>query len=261
MAELKLEDFAFMHNGVHTQAVTQEHAHLLKTIDSQSATEHVMLMIHGFSSSPAVFREIIKPIEQKGYAIHAPLLPGHGTSLDDFANTHHQEWTARVKQAFQHCQQNYAKTSVMALSLGGVLAYQLLPSASIEHYYLLAPAFSLKFPLSLATAVLKVGQLFGLKRLKAVGGNLYNKGSSELTYQQLPLTAILQLFECIKTTEIQKAPCPVDVFFGAYDKVVSNAKVRKKLKGDVTFHQLHHSAHVLPLDGDQASILATIPQA
>lgn len=262
MTKTILDDFAFMRNGKQVKPLTLADAKLLKAIEPEPpASNHAMLLIHGFTSTPGVFREMQKALAQKGYALHCPVLPGHSTSIEDFSQCQYQQWQQTIEQTYTTLSHHYEKISVLGLSLGGLLAYQLAQKHPIERLYLLAPCLGIHPPLSLASAVLRLAKLFGLKQLNAIGGNIRSGDLAELTYKKIPISALLQLFAIMKTTKFSSLDCPTNVFFGRYDKAVSNRKSRRYFDNKAIIHELANSAHVLPLDGDLDQILATIPRA
>jgi len=255
-SSIKYQDFAFMRNAKVTKPLAESDVQLLHEITQQPEdADKAMLLIHGFSSSPAVFRAMIKPLVDKGYAIYCPVLPGHGTQITDFAQCHYQQWLDCVEKAFNQLQQRYAKIDVLGLSLGGLLAYRLAQKQSVNHLYLLAPALGFPYPERLALLVLKLARLLGIKNFKAMGGKIKMGDLSELTYKKLPITAIINLFELLAETEKTPINCPIDLFIGKYDTVVSNSKAIKMLDAKTTIHRLENSAHVLPLDGEITKIL------
>lgn len=261
MNQAILDDFAYMRDGKQVKALTEAERDVLDAIDiSSDNNDHVMLLIHGFTSSPAVYRELIEPIKAKGYAILCPVLPGHSTSIEDFASTSSEQWLDCVEQTYQQAASRYKKVSLLGLSLGGVLAYRLAQKYPIKNMYLLAPALGLKLPMNLADYLLRFARLFGLKQLKAIGGNIHRGDLSELTYKSIPISALLELFHCIRTTPREKVSCPTHVFLGRYDKAVSNKKV-KEILTSIHCDELQDAAHVLPLDDERNTILAAIVNA
>jgi carboxylesterase len=80
-----------------------------------------MVLIHGFTGSPAHWRLLAPALNQAGYTVTAPLLPGHGTSIDDMAAHTGEDWlTASVKAALEVG--DHRRLHLIGLSLGGLIS-------------------------------------------------------------------------------------------------------------------------------------------
>lgn len=87
--------------------------------------EHGVLLIHGFTGTPAHMRKIGEDLHQKGFAVRGILLPGHGTKKEDMANVSWQDWLLCARSAAREMREKYRYFSVAGLSMGGVLALML----------------------------------------------------------------------------------------------------------------------------------------
>jgi carboxylesterase len=56
-----------------------------------------VLLVHGFTGSPASMRPWGEFLHSKGYTVRVPLLPGHGTTPEDLNKVKWQEWPAKVQ--------------------------------------------------------------------------------------------------------------------------------------------------------------------
>ena len=55
---------------------------------------HGALVVHGFTGNPQSMRGLAEALHGAGYAVELPLLPGHGTSVDDMIGTGWADWSA-----------------------------------------------------------------------------------------------------------------------------------------------------------------------
>lgn len=246
-----------MWRGKPVRALLKQDAYLLSPINyHKQSTGRALLLLHGFSSSPAVYREILPALTIYD-AVLCPILPGHAKSIDAFAKTTSNEWVDTATQSFQKLHQNYAEVDVMGLSLGGVLASKISEHCLIRHLYLLAPALVLHHSTNLLLTLARIMQYFGLKRIPNQAGNFHTSKHQELTYRQLPIHAIIEILTLIRNTALVVPKCPTDLFLGRFDAVVNSSAVASLLSdnSNITTHWLNNSAHILPLDGDVEKII------
>lgn len=252
-----IHDFNFMWRGKIKNSLHEERSPWLKPVDKRK-TNHTraILLLHGFSSSPAVYREIVPKLT--GYdAIVCPVLPGHGSNIEDFAAVKSKDWVMAVEQTCASLVDEYQMVDVMGLSLGGVLACHLSCKFSLNHLYLLAPALALRLNLHLILPCVRLLHRLGLSSVRNHAGNLCSDTHQELAYRRLPLSTIIEVLTFINEFKLQTPHCPVDVFLGRFDEVVHSPRVEQALKNwpNTHVHWLEKSAHVLPLDHDVSSIL------
>jgi carboxylesterase len=56
-----------------------------------------ILLVHGFTGSPASMRPWGEFLYSKGYTVRVPLLPGHGTHPEHLNKVKWQEWPAKIE--------------------------------------------------------------------------------------------------------------------------------------------------------------------
>jgi len=84
-----------------------------------------VLLIHGWSGSPPEMRGLGEYLAQQGWTVLAVRLAGHGTTLQDFAQSRWQDWVASTEAGWQEISQHCRQVFVAGLSLGGLLAVHL----------------------------------------------------------------------------------------------------------------------------------------
>lgn len=253
---MQTRDFAFFHRGKIIRSLDEQEIDYLKPIDQIITTRHerALLLLHGFASSPAVYRAILPHLT--GYdRIVCPVLPGHAHSLQAFAQSTAQNWR---DAAHAHCAtltNTYAQVNVVGFSLGGALALELSHAFPIQHLYLLAPALKLYYPPALAQLAARALSILGYTTFRNYAGDFYSKSTEypELVYRRLPIPAILEILACVQSQTYQSPACPTDLFLGRHDRVVDSQTIAQHYAhySQVKIHWLEHSAHMLPLDGDR----------
>lgn len=84
-----------------------------------------VLLIHGFTGSPAEMRRLGGYLHAAGLTVAAPLLPGHGTTVADCNDTRWADWTAAVEAALAQVQATCRAVFVAGLSMGALLTLYL----------------------------------------------------------------------------------------------------------------------------------------
>ncbi|MGY1624115.1 alpha/beta hydrolase [Geodermatophilus sp. SYSU D00965] len=219
-----------------------------------------VLLVHGFTGSPFSVRPWGEHLAAEGFAVRAPLLPGHGTRWQDCNLTTEQEWVAAVSAAFDELAAECDRVVVAGLSMGGTLAIRLaeLRPQEVAGLVLVNP--------SLLTERLDAKLLPVLARLtpswKAIANDIKKPGVDERAYPKLPTRAVLGLRRLWTATraDLGRVTAPLLVFRSVTDHVVEPASVRVLLAGvastDTTEVLLEDSYHVATLDNDAPRIFA-----
>lgn len=84
--------------------------------------DHGILLIHGFTGSPAHMLPLGEMLHQAGFGVRGMLLPGHGTTPQDMKKSTWQDWLQTVRLEAREMAKKYAHFSVAGLSMGGVLS-------------------------------------------------------------------------------------------------------------------------------------------
>lgn len=81
-----------------------------------------VVLQHGFTGSPWEVRYLGERLAAAGFSVTGPLLPGHGTSLDDLDATRWQDWVEHVERAVDEMAKSVDRVAIVGQSLGGLLA-------------------------------------------------------------------------------------------------------------------------------------------
>ncbi len=81
-----------------------------------------VLLIHGWTGSPAHFRDLGTKLHEAGYTVAAPLLAGHGTSLADMVETGWRDWVRSATETALELAAEGGPLHLVGLSMGGVIA-------------------------------------------------------------------------------------------------------------------------------------------
>lgn len=87
----------------------------------QGKTDVGFLLVHGFEDSPYTMRNIGELLHREGHTVIAPLLPGHGTNIRDFARTRYEHWLAAVLDIYVRERPRFRHFFLIGFSMGGNL--------------------------------------------------------------------------------------------------------------------------------------------
>lgn len=80
------------------------------------------LLLHGLTATPNEVRYLADVLHKTGFEVLAPLLPGHGTSIDDLKRTPLSAWRNTALKSCKELLQDYEKVFLVGESLGALLA-------------------------------------------------------------------------------------------------------------------------------------------
>ncbi len=158
-----------------------------------------ILLIHGFTVTPACFYAYGRTLVQAGYTVSVPLLPGHGTVPAALMDVTCADWLASVQKSYDALKKECQKVFVIGLSLGGALGLQLAVSRpDIAKLFLLSPAVYPNLPLRL---LLPVMQVLPLTYIFHVTGDVKDPKGYEVGYRKVAINGVKQLAACMAQTQ------------------------------------------------------------
>lgn len=93
---------------------------------------HGVLIMHGFTGSPAQLRPLAATLHDAGYTVSGLRLPGHCTSLEDMAGIGWGDYLRGARDGYDALARRCARVSVVGFSLGGLLALLLSAERPVE---------------------------------------------------------------------------------------------------------------------------------
>jgi len=101
-----------------------------------------VLLLHGFTGYPGDMKYLGQRLNDAGYTVSIPRLPGHGTNSSDFLQTRWHDWLRKAIDAYLELKNQYEHLYVAGLSMGGLLTLLLASQFKIEKIALAAPAIT-----------------------------------------------------------------------------------------------------------------------
>jgi carboxylesterase len=124
-----------------------------ETIDLQGANSCGVLLLHGFGDTPQTFDLLAQYLHSAGFGVRAPLLPGHGRSVQLFTASRRNQWLAFARLELEAYRQKYPQVGVIGLSMGGAIAAVLAAeSEDLSALVLIAPYLDMPVDYRIASA-------------------------------------------------------------------------------------------------------------
>ena len=179
-----------------------------------------ILLLHGLTATTNSVRPIANSLSELNWTVSAPLLPGHGDSLEKLSKTTWRDWAKRTEQCWHQLNEQCDETSIVGESAGGLLALWLgcLQNIRPKSMVLVAPALQLNLK-NWEKQMIWLLSLFKSSFPKA-------KKTRSLQWQgysEHSLKAILQLID-LQNLVLEMLPQmqqKILVFEGGHDDVIS----------------------------------------
>lgn len=219
-----------------------------------------VMVLHGFTGNPQSMGGLCHALADAGFTVEAPLLPGHGTAIEDMIPTRWADWSRVAEDALVDLISRSRSVAVIGLSMGGTLAAWLASRHSkVGAMVLVNPMLD---PPAASFRDIMNGLLdSGIEVVPGPGSDITQPGVTELGYDAAPLAAALSLFEALDDLagQLDRIRCPVLLFSSRHDHVVpteSGDLAVQRVGGPIERVWLENSSHVATLDQDRAQLEA-----
>jgi pimeloyl-ACP methyl ester carboxylesterase len=216
---------------------------------------HVVILLHGFTSSPMIFDHLARELKDNGIDFHAPLIVGFGLIRHDLLFTLREEdWVRQVTELYDLLKSQYEDISVIGHSLGGLLAVYLSQLRPVKHLIVAAPAI-FPDPTQHLYGFLARSQLSSrllswtlpfLPKLKRKGRSTANDvllDEAATRYFQYPVAPVRGVFNILKLqarVDFTQAQFETfDLLFGIQDLTVDGGKIREHIERLNIPHRIH----------------------
>lgn len=153
---------------------------------------HGALVLHGFTGNPGSMRGVAEALAAAGYHVEMPLLPGHGTTVDDMLPTRWVDWAGAAEEAFHTLAARADKVVVVGLSMGGALTLRLgADHPEVAGLVCINPATQPQAP---EVVEMLQGMIDGgTDIMPGIGSDIADPDAHESAYEGTPLAPLLSL--------------------------------------------------------------------
>jgi carboxylesterase len=210
-----------------------------------------VLMVHGFTGSPASMRPIGEWLARHGVAVEGVRLPGHGTNLDDLRSRRWTEWADEASHRLDALLERSRTVVAFGQSMGAsVVLFLAAHRDDVDGLGLSNP-----YVFDARHAMIPVGRLF-LRSVAGVANDIAKPGQDENADERMPVRGIVQMAAMMRRVRagLPSITQPVIVFRSGADHVISRANAAKVLERIGSRRKelvdCSRSNHVLTLDHD-----------
>ena len=213
-----------------------------------------VLVLHGFTGSPASMRPLAEDLAEHGFAVELPLLPGHGTHWKQLRSVTWQDLARETVRAFETLRARTRTCVVLGLSNGGLIALRLAQTRGddLAGQVLVNPFL---FSLDPRVKVLPILKSV-LPSIPGVINDIAKPDQDEVGYDRVPLKSLASVMHLQKEVRVNlpHTRVPTLLFTSRQDHVVdpkNSLEIAERIgASDFEHVWLERSYHVATLDHD-----------
>lgn len=220
------------------------------------------LLVHGYTSTPQSMEGLAAALTEAGFEVEVPLLPGHGTEVEDLVPRRWGDWVTAVEEAWDKLAARHERAFVVGMSMGGTLATWLASSRpDVAGLACVNPIVDP--PAESFRELLRAFVAAGHDCVPGPANDVSEPDAREVAYPQWPIEPMLSLFEAQDELlgRLAAVACPVLVVTSAHDHVVppvSSDMLAEGVSGPVERLLLERSFHLATLDVERDVVEAAV---
>lgn len=211
-----------------------------------------VLMVHGFTGSPASMRPIGEWLASHGVAVEGVRLPGHGTGLEDLRDRRWTEWVDEALRGVQRLRRRSRTVVAFGQSMGASVVLQSVASRPQD---VDGVALSNPYVFDARLVLVPIARPF-LSTWKGVANDIAEPGVRENADDRMPVPAMAEMAALMRRARaaLPSISHPLIVFRSGTDHVIPRRNASKVLTriGSATKELVEcpRSFHVVTLDRD-----------
>jgi len=214
-----------------------------------------VVLIHGFTGSPAEMELLAAAFNAAGHGVEVPLLVGHGTTLSDLMEVQPQQWIDSLDALITRLLAEGQSVVLAGLSLGSILSLQLaLRYPQIKALLLYSPPIRSGDPRRfLAPLLIRFTQ-----SLPKPSSDFCDPIAAQRlwSYDRYPVATSALVLDLISRTrkQLSKVQQPLLVIASRRDKVISASGIQLLMRtvnsSPRELHWLERSGHAITVDAE-----------
>jgi carboxylesterase len=192
-----------------------------------------------------------------GFACYGPVLPGHGSTPEQLAETAGDQWVEGALAAYDRLSERHERVYVLGLSMGGVVALALGAQRPVAGLAVLAAPLQLGWVSRTGARLLHRWVRF-LAKTPSIADP--EARAAHPGYDRMPLRAVVELIRLGRRVEdqLERISAPLLLVYSRRDPTVPGGNAQRIQAGvgsqECELHWLSRSAHVLPVDLERTEL-------
>src|SRR5687767_3718434 len=153
-----------------------------------------VLMVHGFTGSPASMRPIGACLASEGFAVEGVRLPGHGTTIEDLRSRRWTEWVDEAGRGLDVLRARCRTVVAFGQSMGGAVVLRLAASRPGD---LEAIALANPYVFDRRHLIIPVARHL-LHEVGGVANDIAKPGEDENADERMPVAAVAEMAEMLR---------------------------------------------------------------
>jgi len=224
-------------------------------LPGQGQVDAAALCLHGLTGTPYEVRPLAVALAACGIRARGPLLPGHGTTVEELAKLQYRDWVDAVHEEYEGLRTQHARVFVVGLSLGGLLGLELASRTRPDAIAVVGTPLGFRPPIPQLIPLLK---RFKSMLEKREGSDIRDSEARARHpgYPRMPLASIHELIRLQRVVAqgLKRIQAPALVAHGAHDRTANFRDADRILAGLGSKNKeilvCANSAHVVPVDHD-----------
>ncbi len=216
------------------------------------------LLVHGFTGTPQAMRGLGEYLAQRGVAVMAPRLPGHGTSWEDLNVRKAEEWVAHVEDSFNQLAVERDEVFLVGFSFGAALCLNFASHypERVKGLVSIASFLETKDPRRFFSPI--VSRL--VSSIPGVGNDIADETYREIVYDRVPTGAAWLMLKFGRQVRrgLAAVRCPILIMHSHNDHTAHPSNAERIYAAvsseDKELVWLDRSYHVLTLDHDRDEV-------
>jgi carboxylesterase len=221
----------------------------------EGSGDDTVLLLHGWTGSPAHLRLLGAALADNGYGVVAPLLAGHGTRTEHMLATSWRDWVRSAAEAAQGVLDDGRRLHVAGLSMGGIIGVLLAVTFDVASITTVNAPQRVHSRWAWAAPLLRgsrfIAQARSMPPPSGEGADYYHQ------YGESPVGTVADVMDLVATARrvLGRVSCPALVIQSHADETV------KPVSGEIIYRGLgsarkrlvwlDHSRHVATIDHER----------
>jgi len=203
----------------------------MRPIQMRGKKRKVVLLIHGFSSSPGEFRYLSNFLNKRGFAVVAPLLSGHGTSPENLTIVKKEMWIRDCEMEVKKLEEKYDEIILVGNSMGGSLSLIISNcSKKIKGVVVISTPMIYNLKNRFFNLIFPIMHRIKFRQKKKYGRKFKERVGKERidAYNSVPLKGVLQLVKVIKFAKknLKKVEKPILICQARDDEAMDSGSAK-----------------------------------